>query len=106
MFDMNELLDTVLHLLVDNLGFSRMTVFVHHPDRNCASLARVIGVSPDIGEAIRRIDIPVVDNGGITAELLLHGKPLLIQDIETVTQRMYPPILEMARWPDARWSTA
>jgi two-component system sensor histidine kinase/response regulator len=97
MFDMNELLDTVLHLLVDNLGFSRMTVFVHHPDRNCASLARVIGVSPDIGEAIRRIDIPVVDNGGITAELLLHGKPLLIQDIETVTQRMYPPILEMAR---------
>jgi signal transduction histidine kinase/HAMP domain-containing protein len=97
MFDLNELLDRVLHLLANNLGFSRMTVFLHHPDRNCASLARIIGVAPEIAEAIRRIDIPVVDNGGITAELLLHGKPLLIQDIETITQRLYPPILEMAR---------
>ncbi|MGB4068388.1 MAG: ATP-binding protein [Nitrospira sp.] len=97
MLDMNQLLDTVLALLVDNLGFSRMTVFLHHPDRNCASLARIIGVSSEITEAIRRIDIPVVDNGGITAELLLHGKPVLIQDVETATQRMYPPILEMAR---------
>ncbi len=97
MFDMNELLDTVLRLLADNLGFSRMTVFLYHPDRNCASLARIIGVSPEIAETIRRIDIPVVDNSGITAELLLHGKPLLIHDVETVTQRMYPPILEMAR---------
>ncbi|MBX3330588.1 MAG: GAF domain-containing protein, partial [Nitrospira sp.] len=102
LFDLNELLDRVLHLIVDNLGFSRMTVFLHHPDRNCASLARIIGVSPEIADAIRRIDIPVVDNGGITAELLLHGKPLLIQDIETITQRMYPPILEMARRSDVR----
>lgn len=97
MLDMNQLLDTVLALLVDNLGFSRMVIFLHHPNRNCASLARIIGVSSEIAEAVRRIDIPVVDNGGITAELLLQGKPLLIQDVETVTQRMYPPILEMAR---------
>lgn len=102
MFDMNQLLDSVLHLLVDNLGFSRMTVFLHHPDRNCASLARIIGVSPEIAEAIRRIDIPVVDNGSITADLIVHGKPLLIQDVETVTQRMYPPILEMARHSDVQ----
>jgi len=102
MFDMNQLLDTVLALLIDNLGFSRMTVFLHHPDRNCASLARIIGVSSEIAEAIRRIDIPVVDNSGITAELLLHGKPLLIQDIETAAQRMYPPLLEMARRSDVQ----
>lgn len=100
--DMNQLLDTVLALLVDNLGFSRMTVFLYHPDRNCASLARIIGVSSEIAEAIRRIDVPVVDNGGITAQLLLQGKPLLIQDVETVTQRMYPPILEMARRSSVR----
>jgi two-component system, sensor histidine kinase and response regulator len=102
MFDMNQLLDTVLALLIDNLGFSRMTVFLHHPDRNCASLARIIGVSSEIAEAIRRIDIPVVDNCGITAELVLHGKPLLIQDVETAAQRMYPPLLEMARRSDVQ----
>ncbi len=102
MLDMNQLLDTVLALFIDNLGFSRMTVFLHHPDRNCASLARIIGVSSEIAEAISRIDIPVVDNGGITAELLLHGKPLLIQDVETAAQRLHPPILKLARRSDLR----
>jgi signal transduction histidine kinase len=96
MLDMDQLLDTVLALLIDNLGFSRMAVFLHHPDRNCASLARIIGVPPEIAEAIRRIDIPIVDNGGGTADLLFQGKPLLIHDIETLTPRLYPPMLEMA----------
>ena len=97
MLDMDQLLDTVLALFIDNLKFSRMAVFLFHPDRNSASLARIIGVSPEIAEAMRRIDIPVADNGGVTADLLLHGKPLLIHDIETLTPRMYPPMLEMAR---------
>ncbi len=102
MIDMDQLLDTVLRLLIDNLGFSRMTVFLHHPDRQCVSLARIIGVSSEIAEAIARINIPIIDNGGITADLILHGKPLLIQDVETITERMYPPILEMARRADVR----
>ena len=97
MFNMDQLLDTVLALLIDNLRFSRIAVFLHHPDRNCVSLARIIGVSSEIAEALRRIDIPVVDNGGITADLLLQGKPLLIHNIETLTQRLYPPMIELAR---------
>jgi signal transduction histidine kinase/HAMP domain-containing protein len=97
MLDMDQLLDTVLALFIDNLGFSRMAVFLHHPDRSCASVARILGVSPDIAAAVRRIDIPVVDNGGGTADLLLHGKPLLIHDIEPFTPRLHPPMLELAR---------
>lgn len=97
MLDMDQLLDTVLALFIDNLRFSRMAVFLYHPDRNCASLARIVGVSPELAEAVRRIDIPVVDNGGGTADLLLQGKPLLIHDIEPFTPRLYPPTLEMAR---------
>lgn len=97
MLDMDQLLDTVLALFIDNLGFSRMAVFLHHPDRNCASVARILGVSPEIAKAVRLIDIPVVDNGGGTADLLLHGKPLLIHDIESFAPRLYPPMLEMAR---------
>jgi signal transduction histidine kinase len=97
MLDMDQLLDTVLALFIDNLGFSRMAVFLHHPDRNCASVARILGVSPEIAAAVRRIDIPVVDNGGATADLLLHGKPLLIHDIEPFTPRLHPPMLELAQ---------
>ena len=97
MFDMNQLLDTVLHLLIDNLGFSRMAVFLHHPERSSTSIAQIIGVSPEIAEAARRLEIPVVNDGGITAELLIHGKPLLIHDVETVAQRMHPVLLELVR---------
>ncbi|HEX5646028.1 MAG TPA: GAF domain-containing sensor histidine kinase, partial [Nitrospira sp.] len=74
-----------------------MAVFLYHPDRNCASLARIVGVSPELAESVRRIDIPMADNGGGTADLLLQGKPLLIHDIEPFTPRLYPPMLEMAR---------
>lgn len=97
MLDKDQLLDTVLALFIDNLGFSRMAVFLHHPDRNCASVARILGVSAEFTKAVRRIDIPVVDNGGGTADLLLHGKPLLIHDIESFAPHLYPPMLEMAR---------
>ena len=97
MLDMNQLLDTVLHLLIDNLGFSRMAVFLHHSERSSASIAQIIGVSPEVAEAARRLEIPVVNDGGITAELLIHGKPLLIHDVETVAQRMHPVLLELVR---------
>lgn len=97
MLDMNQLLDTVLHLLIDNLGFSRMAVFLQHSERSSTSIAQIIGVSPEIAEAARRLEIPVVNDGGITAEVLLHGKPLLIHDVETVAQRMHPVVLELVR---------
>lgn len=94
--DMNQLLDTVLQLLAENLGFSRMAVMLHHPDRNCVSIAQSIGFSPEIAQAGHRLSIPVV-NDGISAELLIHGKPVLIHDVERITQRLYPPLLELLR---------
>jgi two-component system sensor histidine kinase/response regulator len=94
--DMNQLLDTVLHLLAENLGFSRMAVMLHHPERNCVSIAQSIGFSPEIAQAGHRLNIPVV-NDGISAELLIHGKPVLVHDVERITQRLYPPLLELLR---------
>ena len=97
MLDMNQLLDTLLPLLVDNLGFSRMAVLLHHPDRNGASIARIIGVPKKIEQTARRLDIPIVA-GSISEELLIHGKPVLIHDIETIAHRLYPPVLELMRY--------
>jgi signal transduction histidine kinase len=96
LFDMSQLLDSVLRLLVDNLGFSRMAVVLHHPDRNCASVARSIGFSPEIEQAGHQLNIPIV-NGGISAELLIHGKPVLIHDVESIAERLHPPMLELLR---------
>ena len=97
MLDMNQLLDTLLPLLVDNLGFSRMAFLLRHPDRNGASIARIIGVPKEIEQTARRLDIPIVA-GSISEELLIHGKPVLIHDIETIAHRLYPPVLELMHY--------
>jgi signal transduction histidine kinase len=38
-----------------------------------------------------------VVNDSVSAELLVHGKPVLIHDVESIAQRLYPPILELLR---------
>jgi signal transduction histidine kinase len=97
MLDMDQLLDTLLPLLIDNLGFSRMAFLLRHPDRNGASIARIIGVPKEIEQTARRLDIPIV-TGSISEELLIHGKPVLIHDIETIAHRLYPPVLELMHY--------
>ena len=95
--DLNQILSTVLQLLTANLGFTRMFLTLRDPERDTAYVAKIVGVSPDIAEAVRHLDLPIQDDGSLQADLLIHGKPLLIPSIEAVADRMHPPILELAR---------
>jgi signal transduction histidine kinase len=70
---------------------------LRHPERNTAYVAQISGVQPDIAEAARRLDVPIRNDGGLQAELLIHGKPLLIPNLESVAHRMQSPILDLAR---------
>lgn len=94
--DMNVLVKTVLQLLADNLGFSKMAVLRYHPETNRCSVAQVFGAAPEIAEAACQVDIPVHE-GSITTDLLFHRKPFLIHDIEAMAPRFYPPLLELLR---------
>ena len=95
--DLNQILRTVLQLLIANLGFTRMFVTLRHREQDTAYVAHIIGVAPDIAEAARRLVVPVLSDGGLQADLLIHGKPLLVPNLEAVADRMQPPILELAR---------
>ena len=95
--DIDKLLDTVLHLLMDNLGYRRMVVMLYDSHRRVAYGARVSGVSPDIEQAGRLLEVPVDDNGSIHADLLLRGRGVFINDVESVADRFHPPLLAMAR---------
>ena len=95
--DLNQILNTVLQLLTSNLGFPRMFLMLRHPERETAYVAKIVGVSPDIAEASRHLDVPIQNDGSLQADLLIRGQPLLIQSIEAVADRMTPPILELAR---------
>lgn len=92
--NLDHLLNAVLQLLADNLGFSKMAVLLYHPEKKSCSIAQVLGASPEIVKATRLLEIPVHD-GSITADLLFDRKPFLIHDIEAVAHRFYPPILQL-----------
>ena len=95
--DLNQILNTVLQLLIANLGFTRMFLTLRHLERDTAYVAQIAGVSPDIAEAARHLDVPIQNDGGLQADLLIHGKPLLILSLEAVADRIHPPVLELAR---------
>ena len=95
--DRSQLLNTILQLLIANLGFTRMFLMLRHRERDTAYVAQIAGVSPDIAEAARRLDLPIQNDGSLQADLLIHGKPLLILSLEAVADRMQPPILDLVR---------
>lgn len=95
--NMPQLLDTVLQLLVGNLGFTRMVLVLRHDDRPVSYIARITGVSPELSEQAYQLEIPIQDDNSITADLFLHRKPLLVQDIAAVQHRLYPPMLALVR---------
>ena len=95
--DLKQILDTVLQLLIANMGFTRMFVTLRHPERDTAYVAHIAGVSPDIAEVARRLDMPIRNDGGLQADLLIHGTPLLVPNLEAVAHRMQSPILDLAR---------
>jgi two-component system, sensor histidine kinase and response regulator len=95
--DIDKLLNAVLQLLMDNLGYQRMLVMLYDPHRQVAYGARLSGVSREIEQAGRLLEIPIHDDGSLHADLLLRGRGVFINDVESVAQRFYPPLLAMAR---------
>ena len=95
--ELDRLLSTVLQLLTDNLGIARMALFFYDQESGTYRLARASGVPDDIVRLGMQIDIPVSSGESLGAEILIHGKPLLVQDLEAVSQRVYPPVLELMR---------
>lgn len=95
--ELDRLLSTVLQLLTDNLGIARMALFFYDQESGTYRLARASGVPEEIVRLGMQFDIPVREDESLGAEILIHGKPLLVTDIEAVSQRVYPPVLEIMR---------
>ncbi len=95
--DLDRLLSTVLELLSENLGFARMVLFLWDSERGVATVGQMLGMPPEAEEAARRLAIPVYEDGGFAAELLLHGKPVLVPNIEPVAHRISPAVLPWLR---------
>lgn len=95
--DLDRLLSTVLQLLSENLGFVRMVLFLWDSERGIATVGQMLGMPPEAEEAARHLVIPVHNDGGFAAEILLHGKPVLVRDIDSVAHRISPAVLPWLR---------
>jgi signal transduction histidine kinase len=95
--DLDRLLSTILQLLNENLGFARMALFLWDSERGIATVGQVLGMSPEIEEAARRMVIPVQDDDKFVAEMLIRGKPVLISNVEVVADRFSPAMLPLLR---------
>ncbi len=95
--DLNTLLSTVLHLLVEKVGFTHMWLMLYDRDRGIAHEAQTAGISEDLDARVRSLEIPIHDDGTIHAELLLHGEAYLVPEIERVSPRIDPKIRAVLR---------
>jgi signal transduction histidine kinase len=95
--DLDRLLSTVLQLLSENLGFARMVLFLWDRERGIATVGQMLGMPPEAEDAARRLVIPVKEDGGFAAEILIHGKPVLVPNIESVADRISPAVLPWLR---------
>ena len=96
--DLDRLLSTVLELLSKNLGFARMIMFLWDHERGLATVGQVFGMLPEEEATVRQLTIPAHDDGGLAADLLIHGKPLLVEDLDAVADRIPPAVLPLLRY--------
>jgi signal transduction histidine kinase len=95
--DLDRLLSTVLQLLSGNLGFARMVLFLWDSEQSIATVGQLLGLPQDIEEAARRLIVPVMDDDGLAAELLIRGKPVLVYEVESIAERINPAMLPILR---------
>jgi two-component system sensor histidine kinase/response regulator len=74
-----------------------MVLFLWDSERGVATVGQMLGMPPEAEEAARRLEIPVYEDGGFAAELLIHGKPLFVPSIEPVADRISPAVLPWLR---------
>ncbi len=91
--DLDRLLTSVLQLLIETVGFSRMLLMLYDSERQIAYGARTAGVQEDVTGVVQNMEIPVQDDQSFQAELLVRGKAVLVPDLETAADRIYPPLL-------------
>ena len=88
--ELDKLLATVLRLLIENVGFTEARLVLYDSVRRVAYGSRLAGVPEEVDRAWRDVEVLVQDDGSLLAELLIHGRPVLIEDIDTATLRLAP----------------
>ncbi|MBI3003515.1 MAG: GAF domain-containing protein [candidate division NC10 bacterium] len=80
--DLNRLIETVLHLAVDELGYDRAMVLLYDAERHVLTRGRVLGASPEVVRRVEGLEIAVDREGGAHATVVATGEPVLVEDVQ------------------------
>jgi signal transduction histidine kinase len=94
--DREHLLQRVLETLLHELHYDRAMIAVYDQRRQVSSDARISGVSREIADYARSIELHVTDPTTIEGTVLLQGQPVLVDDIRTAWDRMHAPNQQLA----------
>lgn len=93
--DLDKLLATVLHLLVDRVGFSHMILLTYDPDQRKVLGVETAGIPPGLAEHAKKMCLPILHNDSIPSQMLIHGEAFFIPDIQEATDRLSPEIYDL-----------
>ena len=95
--DREALLENVLHTIMNELKYDRVMITFFDRDRQMAHDARLLGAPSDVIREARNMEVPVDDPASIEGEVLLQGRPLLINDLRREWDRLHPLNRELAQ---------
>ncbi|MDH5429041.1 MAG: ATP-binding protein [Nitrospirota bacterium] len=94
--DVHKLFGTVLKLLRENLGFQRMVLVLKDASKTKGVLMEISGVPEELEQQLKGFEFSIAPKT-FDETLLIHGKPILVPDLEAISRKMNPDILELGR---------
>lgn len=94
-----NLLTTVLHILVDQIGFSHMILMVYDEERHRVIGAETAGLPQALADRWKTIEWPVRDDHSLVARMVIHGEAFLVSSMRTLSRMVYPELHSLiAAW--------
>ncbi|ULA63444.1 MAG: Hybrid sensor histidine kinase/response regulator [Nitrospira sp.] len=88
--DRDTLLERVLETLTKDLHYDRAMVSMFDPLRSVIRHVRVIGASEEVLAYSQNCEVPVTDRNSPEGMAVLQGLPLLIEDVQSISQKLHP----------------
>ena len=95
--DRETLIEKVLDTVTQKLRYDGGMLCLFDQERRRLHDARIRGVTQDIADFARSLEIHVTDANSLEGQVLLQGEPVLVRDIQQVWDRLHPLNQELAQ---------
>ena len=86
--------DTLIHAglqsIIRELQYDRAMISLYNPEQALAYDIQIAGVSKEHAEYVRKIQVPIINEDGIEAKVLIKGIPVFIDDIQEALPHIHP----------------